>query len=316
MVEHRNLLNGGAREIARAAVPPPGENCYFQSMPILADESAKAATRKRTIAAGEGWSVGEFVCEAGPGDRPFEERHDSFAIAATLSGSFTCRGESGEAALFPGALLLGNAGQCYSCGHAHSRGDRCVSLNLAPEAFAEIAAVAAGTSRYRFAAPAAPPHAALTPLVAGLEGLACLRSPLRIEERALEAAARIVAILAGRALVPPRATARELKRIAEAARAIEARSDDETLDLAALARSAQLSKFHFLRVFRRVVGATPHQYLIATRLRRAAARLSETSDSVTSIAFACGFGDLSTFNARFRAAFGRTPSNYRGSGDA
>jgi AraC-like DNA-binding protein len=285
-------------------------------MPILADESAVLAMRKRTIAAGDGWSVGEFVCDAGPGDRPFEERHESFAIAATLAGSFTYRGKTGEASLFPGALLLGNAGQCYACGHSHSRGDRCVSLNLAPEAFAEIAASAVGSSRYRFAADAAPPHHALTPLVAGLEGLARERSPLRIEERALEAAARIVAIVAGRALPPPRASARELERIAESARAIESGSDDETLDLAALARVAQLSKFHFLRVFRRAVGATPHQYLTAIRLRCAAARLSGTPDSVTAIAFDSGFGDLSTFNARFRAAFGKTPSDYRRSGCA
>ncbi len=285
-------------------------------MPMLADERAIPAMRKRTIAAGDGWSVGEFVCDAGPGGRPFEERHESFAIAATLAGSFTYRGETGEASLFPGALLLGNAGRRYACGHTHSRGDRCVSLNLAPQAFAEIAASAAGSSRYRFAADAAPPHSALTPLVAGLEGLAAERSPLRIEERALETATRIVAIVAGRALAPPRASARELDRVAEAARAIESWSDDETLDLAALARVARLSKFHFLRVFRRAVGATPHQYLTAIRLRRAAARLSGTPDSVTMIAFDSGFSDLSTFNARFRAAFGKTPSEFRRGGGA
>ncbi len=285
-------------------------------MPMLADERAIPAMRKRTIAAGDGWSVGEFVCDAGPGDRPFEERHVSFAIAATLAGSFTYRGETGEASLFPGALLLGNAGRRYACGHTHSRGDRCVSLNLAPQAFAEIAASAAGSSRYRFAADAAPPHSALTPLVAGLEGLAAERSPLRIEERALETATRIVAIVAGRALAPPRASARELERVAEAARAIESWSDDETLDLAALARVARLSKFHFLRVFRRAVGATPHQYLTAIRLRRAAARLSGTPDSVTMIAFDSGFSDLSTFNARVRAAFGKTPSEFRRGGGA
>ena len=91
----------------------------------------------------------------------------------------------------------------------------------------------------------------------------------------------------------------------------ETASDDEGLDLAALARIARLSKFHFLRVFRRAVGATPHQYLTAIRLRRAAARLRETSESVTAIAYDCGFGDLSTFNARFRAAFGQTPSAHR-----
>jgi len=280
-------------------------------MPNLAAESAPHAMRQRTIAAGDGWRVAEFVCFAGPDDRPFEERHEGFAIAATLAGSFVYRGEAGEASLFPGALMLGNHGQCYACGHAHSRGDRCVSLSLAPGTFAEIAATAAGSSRYRFAAAGAPPHAALTPLVAGLEGLAREPAPLRTEERVLEAAARVVAILAGRVLPAPRAAPRELARVAEATRAIEAASDDETLDLATLAGAARLSKFHFLRVFRRAVGATPHQYLTSIRLRRAAARLRGTTESVTAIAFDSGFADLSTFNASFRATFGQTPSQYR-----
>ena len=283
-------------------------------MPILANDSATAAMRKRTIAAGDGWSVGEFVCDAGPGDRPFEERHEGFAIAATLAGSFTYRGERGEAALFPGALLLGNAGQCYACGHAHSRGDRCVSLSLAPEAFAEIAASAAGASRYRFAADAAPPHAALTPLVAGLESLrATAFADADRRARAGGGGAHRRDRRRPRAAPAARLGARAPARRRRGARDRNWR-DDEALDLAALARIARLSKFHFLRVFRRAVGATPHQYLIATRLRRAAARLSETSESVTSIAYDCGFGDLSTFNARFRAAFGKTPSAYRRSG--
>ncbi len=135
-----------------------------------------------------------------------------------------------------------------------------------------------------------------------------------MEERVLEAATRVVAILAGHTMPAPRGAPREVARVAEAARAIEAASDDESLDLATLAGVARLSKFHFLRVFRRAVGATPHQYLTATRLRRAAARLRETSASVTAIAYDCGFGDLSTFNTRFRAAFGKTPSEYRRGG--
>ena len=280
-------------------------------MPSLADRGATSSIRRRAIAAGEGWSVAEFICRAGPDDAPFEERHDGFTIAATLDGAFTCRGAKGEASLFPGALLLGNHGQCYACGHAHSRGDRCVSINLAPDLFAEVAATAAGSAHYRFAAEAAPPHRALTPLVAGLESLARERAPLRIEERALTAASRLIAIVSGTSLRPPRASPRELSRVAEAARAIEQQSDDDTLDLAALAAIARLSKFHFLRVFRTAVGMTPHQHLTTIRLRRAAARLAATPESVTAIAFDSGFADLSTFNAAFRAAFGETPSAFR-----
>lgn len=279
-------------------------------MPIAPEQGVASPIRQRTIAAGGGWRVSEFICDAGPGDRPFEERHDGFSIAATLAGSFTYRGEAGEATLFPGALLLGNDGRCFACGHAHSRGDRCVSINLASELFGEIAASAGGSSRFRFPTEAAPPHRALTPLIASLESLAGAGASAPVEERVLAAATEVVAIVSGAPPTPPRASPRQLARVAEAVRAIEAQADEET-DLDRLARIARLSKFHFLRVFRHAVGATPHQYLTSLRLRRAAARLRETQDSVTAIAFDSGFADLSTFNARFRAAFGQTPSQYR-----
>jgi AraC family transcriptional regulator len=44
---------------------------------------------------------------------------------------------------------------------------------------------------------------------------------------------------------------------------------------------------------------------------RAARRLATSKDPVLAVALDSGFGDLSTFNARFRATFGMTPSKYR-----
>ena len=72
-----------------------------------------------------------------------------------------------------------------------------------------------------------------------------------------------------------------------------------------------MSKYHFLRCFRALTGVTPHQYLIALRLRRAATALRTTLEPVAAIAFEAGFGDLSTFNARFRSAFGASPQRFR-----
>ena len=67
----------------------------------------------------------------------------------------------------------------------------------------------------------------------------------------------------------------------------------------------------FLRVFRRLVGMTPYQYELRARMGRAARRLATSKDPVLAVALDSGFGDLSTFNARFRATFGMTPSMYR-----
>ena len=74
-----------------------------------------------------------------------------------------------------------------------------------------------------------------------------------------------------------------------------------------------MSKYHFLRVFRRLTGVTPHQYLISARLRRAALALASSREPVIAVALDAGFGDLSTFNKTFRAAFGLTPTQYRAS---
>ena len=68
------------------------------------------------------------------------------------------------------------------------------------------------------------------------------------------------------------------------------------------------TRYHFLRIFRQVVGVTPHQFLLATRLRQAAMALRSTDDTISGIAFAVGFGDLSTFNAAFRRSLGVSPS--------
>ena len=108
---------------------------------------------ERTLAAGDGWSMREVVCRAGPSDRPFEERHDGFSVSAVIEGSFTYRSDAGHGLLYPGALLLGNNGWCFECGHAHGIGDRCISLNIHEEQFGEIAAAAASTSRFRFFGP-------------------------------------------------------------------------------------------------------------------------------------------------------------------
>ena len=74
-----------------------------------------------------------------------------------------------------------------------------------------------------------------------------------------------------------------------------------------------MSRYHFLRVFRRLTGMTPYQYLISARMRRAALGLASTRRPVLDIARDSGFGDLSTFNHRFRATFGRTPTQYHAS---
>jgi AraC-like DNA-binding protein len=83
------------------------------------------------------------------------------------------------------------------------------------------------------------------------------------------------------------------------------------LDVAALARVAGLSPFHFIRVFRATFGETPHRYLQRRRVERAMALLRETDRSVTDVCLAVGFASLGTFSRTFRAIVGESPRAYR-----
>jgi AraC-like DNA-binding protein len=279
----------------------------------LARAVEAATPDARQIAGGETWSVSEIICGAGPGDRPFEERHDGYSISAVLEGCFTYRGERGASLLYPGALLLGNDRACFACGHEHSAGDRCVSFNLRADAFEEIAGTGRARRRSALSQPMLPASNRLTPLFAAIERLRDLRdraSPLAAEELLLMAFGTVVSALYDGARAPSAPTGRELRLLTEVVRFIEVNADD-AIDLSGLAAMAGLSKHHFLRVFRRAVGMTPYQYVLRIRLARAARRLATTKDPVLVVALDSGFGDLSTFNARFRATFGRSPTRYR-----
>jgi AraC family transcriptional regulator len=297
---------------------------------------------RQALARGEGWSVSEVICSAGPRDRPFEERHSHVCIAIVTAGSFQYRSSAGRELLTPGSLLLGNAGQYFECGHEHGVGDRCLSFSYEPQYFEGLAAEAGVQSRSaRFSTLRVPPVRELSSLVAR----ACLgltessdtardrgQSVFAVEtdkpaRNSLEHASssnagmtmweEIGVGLAARALEiangddPSRGSSPAAEaRVTRIVRMIESRPDAQH-GLTALAREARLSHYHFLRIFQQLTGLTPHQYVLRARLRRAATRLVLEPARVLDIALDSGFGDVSNFNHAFRVEFGVSPRAYR-----
>ena len=258
-----------------------------QSVGASTSQTPDMALATRKLAAGDGWSMHEVVCRAGPADRPFEERHEGFSVSAVIEGSFTYRSDAGHRLLYPGALLLGNNGSCFECGHAHGIGDRCISLNVHEEQFSEIAAAAASTSRFRFSAPSLPPSRKALPVIAHMEALSCAPSSLRSEELALRLIERVITAMTGDRHTQAAPTGREARRVAEAIRLVESDAA-RPMELKEMAAVAGMSKYHFLRVFRRLTGVTPHQYLISARLRRAALALASSRRPVIAMALELG----------------------------
>ncbi|MGH6816284.1 MAG: helix-turn-helix transcriptional regulator [Hyphomicrobiaceae bacterium] len=262
------------------------------------------------LASGPGWSVRDVICTAGPQDRPFEERHETASIAIVTQGTFQYRSSLGTAVLAPGALLLGNAGTCFQCGHEHGRGDRCLAFDFAPDRLEAILTAVPGVRHMSFALPRLPPVPQLMPLAAAAETARDGGEPAELEELGLRLAGAAASILAESAQSAYRPSRRDERRVGDALRRIETDAH-ERLTLAELAHEAATSPYHFLRTFRRVTGLTPHQYVLRTRLHRAAVRLRLSDESVSAIAYDAGFNDLSTFNRRFRRVMGQSPSAYR-----
>ena len=270
------------------------------------------------LASGEGWGVHDVRCSYGPRDRPFEEQHNGIRIAIVTSGSFTYRTSQGTGLLAPGGALLGNEGQCFECAHEHSVGDRCLSFRFSPEFVESVIAELPGARRLTFALPNLPPLPELIPVVADAEAARGRSVEVSFEELAFSVVEKVGTVLVGLdpALRSKRSSGdpskRDQRRITDALRRIETQSDD-SLSLRQLACDAAMSPYHFLRTFRSVAGVTPHQFLLHTRLQRAATRLRGSEDKISAIAVEAGFSDLSTFNRRFRRLLGASPGAYRAS---
>ena len=108
----------------------------------------------------------------------------------------------------------------------------------------------------------------------------------------------------------PQSNARDRRRAVEAALWID-ENCGEPINLDRAAKAADLSAFHFLRLFSGVLGVTPHQYLVRARLRRAARLLAQDERPITDVAFDVGFGDLSNFVRTFHRAAGVSPRSFR-----
>jgi transcriptional regulator GlxA family with amidase domain len=130
------------------------------------------------------------------------------------------------------------------------------------------------------------------------------------EELSFAIAGDVLALMSGEATSNHRQVNRNERRVSGVLQVIEARHA-EPLSIAELAGIACMSPYHFMRIFREVVGATPYQYLLRTRLRHAAIDLGTTKEPISAIAFDAGFGDLSTFADMFRRVFDLSPGQYR-----
>jgi AraC-like DNA-binding protein len=234
---------------------------------------------------------------------PPEERATRFAISFLERGSYTILRGRAASEFTPESVFLQRPGLEYSCRH-HDRVPDDVSLSLEFAPGQVPAAMDAASERLHLAPTNRLAYARLRLLASAAGRL----DALSFEARALETAEA-----AAEAARPPRARivsgpqlARHARRIDRAREILEKRYD-EPHSIVSLAGESGMSPFHFARIFRDLVGTSPHRFLVARRLD-VARRLLREGVSVTEACLAVGFVSLSHFIHRFRRAYGVSPS--------
>jgi AraC-like DNA-binding protein len=250
-------------------------------------------------------TVSDFRCTATAGDKPFVEQHRCHSISYVRKGSFGYRSRGRSHELVAGSVLVGSPGVEFMCTHDHICGDECLSFFFQPELIESIGDQAAA---WRIGA--APPLPELMVLGELAQASAEGSSDIGLDEVGHLIALRLVEVATGKTRKRDAVAARDRGRAVDAALWIDAHCDRQ-LALEDVAAQAGLSPFHFLRLFSNALGVTPHQYLVRSRLRRAARLLADDDRDVTDIAYDVGFGDLSNFVRTFHRAAGVPPLKFR-----
>jgi AraC family transcriptional regulator len=253
----------------------------------------------------------EYHCPFGKDAPVAAEQFSDATISIVRSGAFRFRSDRDDQLLATGFLLLANPGQCYEISHEQSGGDQCVIFRF-DEAVLEEISGSETRSRVRryFSRSVLPP----IPRVDALRQLLDQRFP---EEGLDEVGLALAVCVFEHSAARPSRTARPLQpsrrsrdTIFAALEHIERTSAQEH-SLSEVACFVGLSPYHFLRLFKRETGVTPHRHLTQTRLRKAIELLRDTSQPVTEIASTVGFGDLSNFINYFGREIGCSPSQFR-----
>jgi len=84
----------------------------------------------------------------------------------------------------------------------------------------------------------------------------------------------------------------------------------QDLTLTEIAAIAQISPYHFLRLFKQSMGITPHQYILHSRINKAKYLLKHRKLSIAEIAVRVGFCDQSHLTRCFKRMLGMTPKQF------
>jgi AraC family transcriptional regulator len=99
--------------------------------------------------------------------------------------------------------------------------------------------------------------------------------------------------------------------ILEASLQFMKRNLDKPITLLDISGAANMSQYHFSRLFKKVYGYSPYEYLLLARINKAKHLLKTTDAPVKVVAQQVGYLNASTFSSAFTAKTGLSPKAFR-----
>jgi AraC-like DNA-binding protein len=230
--------------------------------------------------------------------------HDRFTIGAFGKGNGSIRMRGASSVAQTGCMLAIAPDAAHSADPLRGRGWTYRSLYPSTELM--NVALESGTISADFVSPVIDDRALAADIDVLHRRLETSGATLGTEEKLLEVLRTVVDRHGGRA---PGTIRPHAPRAVSLARTYLSDNFTRTIKLNELAVECAMSPFHLIRSFRGATGMTPHAYLTQVRCNRAREMLIR-GESISTIAFSCGFSDQSHLTRTFKKIFGVTPGAY------
>ena len=265
-----------------------------------------------------GGKVYNFECQACQGEISSTECNSQFSLIYVRRGNFKRKSFNQTLDVHSNFVMLEKPGFEYRINHIHQEPDRCLYVDLKPE-FVELLAQSNSALKRFLKCPDQPAHLIpASPLIHQLQWNILNwsgdtnRDPFSLEPWLLE--------LVGSTFAPE--TDGKMSGLTHGQKRNYLDSIDnsrefihdnftEAISLGRIADHANMSPFHFNRIFKLIKGISPYQYLSQCRLQYSALLLRDSSLSVSEICFSTGFSSPEHYATIFRKSFGISPSSYR-----
>jgi AraC family transcriptional regulator len=272
-----------------------------------------------TLFQSESVAIRHFACKCDDCGVSGEEYQDGFSICYISRGSFLFKVFRHDLECYNGRFLVNKPGFTHRVQHFHAQPDSCLILRFPDAALASIKKLYANAFNGFLNDP--DQHSMVINASAETEHwMFVLAARLKsqpvdaflIECLVFELIDSLFTkeMLAVHALLTAKQKAVYLPKI-EVVKIYLQQHFMEPIGLQDLGSVANISHFHFNRIFRQVTQASPYQYLLAFRLQHARHLLQSTPDTVSHVAYNSGFNSPEHFSYAFKARYHKSPSQLR-----